>query len=174
MAGNKELNKYLKELTKEELIKEVNKLYGKFKFVKEYYASEFGTDKGKLLESSKAKLKRLILKTGSYIKPEISAANIVVRDFISVSVHAVDKIDLLLYKVEMCFEFLELWGYNQFTNVENTIYNTYSEVVNMIYENKLEKIFAERCEEVEATVGNYGLIENILNTDEEEDETINS
>lgn len=28
MAGSRELNKYLKELTKEELVKEFNKLYG--------------------------------------------------------------------------------------------------------------------------------------------------
>ncbi len=161
MAGSKDLNKYLKELSKEELIKEVNKLYGKFKLVKDYYASELGTDNGKLLQSCKAKIAKLILKSGSNIKPDIAAANKIIREFASVSVHAVDVIDLMLYKVELCCDFLKQWGL-EWPGVEGTIFSTYPDILDLIYKNRLEKTFSKRCEEVEAVAGNYGLIDNTL------------
>ncbi len=169
MAGSRELNKYLKELSKEELIKEINKLYSKFKFVKDYYASELGSDKGELLKNCKAKLARLILKSGRDIKPDIASVNKIIREFTSVSVHKTDIIDLMLYKVELCVEFLERWGL-EFSGVTRTVSGTYPEILDMIYDNKLEKIFSKRCEEFEAVAGNYGLIENTL-TNLEDDES---
>ena len=172
MAGTRELNKYLNELSKEELIKEVMKLHTKFKHVKEYYASELGTDNGELLKTAKAKMNRLILITGSYIKPDLASANKLISDFSKVSVHPIDKIDLMLYKVELCADFIEQWGL-QHPNVENTIFTTYPQVLKLIYENKLEKTFSRRCMELEGVAGNYGLINETLNTGDE-DETGNN
>lgn len=168
MAGSKELNKYLKELSKEELIKEVNKLYSKFKFVKDYYSSELGSDNGELLKSCKLKMAKLILKTGRNITPDVASANKLIREFKSVSVHTVDVVDLMLYKVELCAEFLEQWGL-EFPGVENTIAYTYPEILSLISKNRLEKTFKKRCEEVEAVAGNYGLISDTLLTDEEDE-----
>ncbi len=168
MAGNRELNKYLNELSKGELIKEVTKLHSKFKLVKEYYASELGTDNGALLKIAKAKMCKLILKTGRSIKPDLASANKLIRDFSKVSVYPVDIIDLMLYKVELCTDFLEQWGL-QFPNVESAIYTTYPQVLKLIYENKLEKTFCKRCLEVEAVAGNYGLINETFNTDDEDE-----
>lgn len=173
MAGSKELNKYLKELSKEELIKEVNKLYSKFKFVKDYYSSELGSDNGELLKSCKVKMAKLILKTGRNITPDVASANKLIREFKSVSVHTADVIDLMLYKVELCMEFLEEWGYSHFTGVENSVANTYPEILNLIHKNRLENTFKKRCKKVEAAAGNYGLISDTLTTDEE-DESDNS
>lgn len=161
MAGNKELNNYLKELSKEELIKEVNKLYSKFKFVKDYYAFELGTDNGELLESCKVKIAKLILKTGRDIKPDIASVNKVIREFAVVSVHQVDIIDLMLCKVELCLEFLRQWGL-EWPGVEGTISNTYPEILILIYKNRLEKTFRKRCEAVEKAGRNYWLISETL------------
>jgi competence CoiA-like predicted nuclease len=168
MAGSKELNKYLKELSKDELIKEVNKLHSKFKLVKEYYASELGTDNGKLLETCKDKLAKLILKSGRTIKPDVALANKVIREFASVSVHKVDVIDLMLYKVELCCEFVKQWGY-EFPGVTGTITSTYPEIIDLISKNRFEKIFSKRCRQVEVVGKNYWLIADTLNFDEEDE-----
>lgn len=171
MVVSKELNKYLKELSKEELIKEINKLYSKFKFVKEYYASELGTDNGELLKGCKVRIAKLILKTGRNIKPDIASANKVIREFAKVSVHQVDVIDLMLYKVELIVEFLDQWGYSHFTGVENSIANTYPDILNLIYKNRLKKTFTKRCKQVEVKAGNYGLISETLITDEDDEDS---
>lgn len=171
MAGNKELNKYLKELSKEELIKEVNKLYSKFKFVKDYYAFELGTDNGELLKACKVRIAKLILKTGRNIKPDITSVNKVIREFAKVSVHQANVIDLMLYKVELSVEFLDQWGYSHFTGVENSIANTYPDILNLIRKNRLEKTFTKRCRQVEVKAGNYGLISETLITDEDDEDS---
>jgi hypothetical protein len=55
MAGKKELTKYLNQRSKEELIREVEKLFQKLKPVQEYYSLELGTDSLKLLSGYKKK-----------------------------------------------------------------------------------------------------------------------
>ncbi|HEX8459937.1 MAG TPA: DUF6155 family protein, partial [Segetibacter sp.] len=138
MAGVRELNKYLKELSKEELIKEVGKLYDRFKLVKEYYNLELGKDDGKLLEKYKKQMNKLFAPKGNYINPDIKTCNSLVREFASVSVYPTDIVELMLYKVELCVYFLENWGI-EFDNVTNAIANTYPEVLDGIYKNSLEK-----------------------------------
>ncbi len=116
---------------------------------------------------------KLILKKGRNIKPDIASSNKLIREFASVSVHTADIIDLMLYKVELCVEFLEEWGYSHFTGVENTVANTYPKILNLIRKNRLEKTFKKRCEAVEVIAVNYGLISETL-TNDDEDETIDS
>lgn len=168
MAGVRELNKYLKELTKEELIKEVHKLYSKFKFVKDYYNSELGEDDGKLLEKYKKQMARLFMPKGNYLNPDIRTSNKLITEFASVSVHPVNVVDLMLYKVELCIDFLKQWGL-EFGNVANAVANTYPHVLDGIYKNSVEKKFKQRCEEVEGDAFNYGLISDTLIIDEEDE-----
>lgn len=168
MAGVRELNKYLKELSKEELIKEVHKLCNRFKLVKEYYNAELGQDDGKLLEKYKNQMNRLFAPKGTYLNPDIRTSNNLIKEFASISVHPTDVVDLTLYKVELCVEFLEDWGL-EFQNVAGAVANTYPEVLNAIYENGLEKKYKDRCEAVEGPALNYGLIVDTLIIDEEDE-----
>lgn len=144
MTVSKELNKYLNKLSKEELIKEVNRLYKKFKPVRSYYESELGIDNGELLRKYKLRLAKLFLPKANYVNPNLNEANAVIKEFISISVHVVDYVDLMLYKVELCLEFLKDWGFED-DNIARFVANTYPVVLNRIYDNRLEKTFQARC-----------------------------
>jgi hypothetical protein len=160
MAKNK-LAGYLNELSKEELINEVKKLYSKFKPVKEYYALELGNDTTALLNEYKRKLDKIFSPRGNFLNPNLKEANSIINQFSKVSVFIVDKIDLMLYKIELIKKFLEEWGH-EFSNMVNSFISTYDKVVDLIHENDLEEHFRTRCEEIEAYGMNYFLINNTL------------
>jgi hypothetical protein len=54
-------------------------------------------------------------------------------------VHEIDKIDLMLYKVELIKNFMEAWG-NEFGGMASSFIRTYDQVVDLIHENDLETI----------------------------------
>ncbi len=170
MAGSKELNKYLNELSKEELIKEVYKLYKKFKPVRSYYVSELGIDNGESLRKYKLRLEKLFIAKFNFSNPNLNEANAIVKEFVSISVHALDHIDLMLYKVELCLEFLKEWGF-EFDNIARSVANTYPEVLNKIYDNRLEKTFQARCKKLEGVALDYDLISDTLIIDEEDEDS---
>lgn len=160
MAKRKLLN-YLNKLSKEDLIKEVGKLYSKFKPVQEYYALELGEDTSALLNEYKRKLNKLFLPKGGFLNPNLKEANNLVSQFSEISVFAFDKIDLMLYKVELIKKFLEEWGH-EFNSMVNSFISTYGKVVDLVHENDLEEHFRERCERIEAYGMNYFLLNKTL------------
>lgn len=140
MAGSKELNKYLNELSKEELIKEVLKLHKKFKPVRSYYESDLGIDNGELLRQYKTRLEKIFLPKANFLNPKLNEVNAFIKEFISISFHIVNHINLMSYKVELCLKFFEDWGF-EFDSIANSVATAYPEVLNKIYDNKLEKSF---------------------------------
>ncbi len=161
MTSKKELRKYLKELTKEELIKEVEKLYQKFQPVQQFYSLELGNDSKELLEHYKKRLAKIFYPKGNYLNPSMSEANKVIKEFSKISVHVVDTIDLMLYKAELSIKLLEEWGL-EFTGVVNSFISEYDKIIDLIRKNNLEEYFRNRCENIEGYALNYGLINETL------------
>lgn len=161
MLSKKELNKYLSQLSKEELIKEIEKLHSKFKQVQEFYQLELGKDTSKLLKDYKKKLDKIFSPKGLSLNPSMSEANKIIKEFAKVSVHIADTIDLMLYKAELSIKLFEEWGH-EFPSVINSFITGYDKVVNLIHEHNLEEYFQERCMEIEAYGSNYGLIKETL------------
>jgi len=161
MLSKKELNKYFSHLSKEELIKEIEKLHSKFKHVQEFYQLELGNDTSKLLKDHKKKLDKIFSPKGLFINPSMAEANKVIKEFSKVSVHIADTIDIMLYKAELSIKLFEEWGH-EFASVINSFITGYDKVVNLIRENNLEDYFRQRCEEIEAYGLNYGLINETL------------
>ena len=75
MLSKKELNKYLSQLSKEELINEIEKLHSKFKQVQEFYLLELGNDTSKFLKGYKKKLDKIFYPKGMFINPSMAEAN---------------------------------------------------------------------------------------------------
>jgi hypothetical protein len=100
LAVNRALSKYLKELSQEELVDEINRLYTRFPLVRDYYIVELGSDNGQLLSKYKKQMAKLFKQGLNFVKVDINTCNKVVKDFSSISVHPSDTIDLKLYKVE--------------------------------------------------------------------------
>ncbi len=161
MVSKRELIKYLNQLSKEELQKEVEKLFKKFKTVQEYYSLELGTDSLKLLSEYKKKLEKLFRINQNYLNPSMAEANRIIKEFSHISVHIIDTIDLMLYKVELSVRLFEEWGH-EFTGVVSSFGTTYYKVIDLIRKNNLEDHFRQRCEMVESYALNYGLIGETL------------
>lgn len=100
-----ELNKYLKDLSRPELEKEVKKLYSKFKEVKKYYEMEFCEDTTEILNEYKDKIKQEYFPKRGFGKARNSVSKKVISDFKKISIFQKDVIELLLYRVEMMIEF---------------------------------------------------------------------
>lgn len=161
MAGKKELTKYLKQLSKEDLIKEVEKLFKKLKPVQQYYSLELGTDSLKLLNDYKKKLEKVFRVTFNHTDPSMTEANRIIKEFSEVSVYIIDTIDLMLYKVELSVSLFEEWGH-EFTGVVNSFGTTYHKVIDLIRKNNLHDHFGNRCDAIESYGLNYGLISETL------------
>lgn len=159
MAAKNDLKKYLKELTKAELEKEVEKLYSKFKPVQEYYAMELNAEAGQELLK---KYKSLLLKeyypnrkSGMPGEARASVARKIVTDFSKVSVFIQDTIELMLYRVELCVEFTSDYG-----DIDEAFYtsteNAFEKVAKLIKDNKLVDDYKDRCKRLVAKTENFG------------------
>ncbi|HEY6978497.1 MAG TPA: DUF6155 family protein [Chitinophagaceae bacterium] len=161
MLSKKGLNKYLSQLSKEDLIEEIEKLHSKFKQVQEFYQLELGNDTSKLLKDYKKKLDKIFSPKGLFLNPSMAEANKVIKEFSKVSVHIADTIDIMLYKAELSIRLFEEWGH-EFPSVINSFITGYDKVVGLIHESNLEDYFRQRCEEIETYGLNYGLINEPL------------
>ena len=110
MASKKELSKFLNELSKEELIKEFEKLYGKFKEVKTYYNIELSGNTTELLKAAKELIKNQYFPKRGYGNPKASVIKKVMDDFAKVSIYPKDLINLNLFRVEQAIAFTAAFG----------------------------------------------------------------
>jgi len=158
MAGKRELIKYLNQLSKEELIKEVEKLNRKFDNVKEYYAAELSEDNSALT----AKYKKAIYKeffprekSGRPGEARSSVLRKIIADFSKISVFEADIIELILYRVEMAVEFSAEYG-----DIDEQFYtsaeNYFDKVCVLIAKNKLENTYEDRCMQMIYKTRNFG------------------
>ena len=107
MASKRDLTKFLNDLSKEELIKEVEKLYQKFKEVKRYYDIDLGGDTTELVKQIKAKIENEYMPARGFGKARSSFVKKLIDDFAKVSIYPSDLIDVILYRVEIAAEFGE-------------------------------------------------------------------
>ena len=162
MISKKQLRKYLLQLSNEELANEVEKLFQKFKPVQEYYSLELGGDSSALLNNYKKKLEKVFSVKGNFINPSMAEANKIIKEFSKVSIHAVDTIDLMLYKIELSKSLFEEFGQDGLDSVANSFGSTYAKIIALIHENQLEDYFRKRCNEIEDYADEYCLINRKL------------
>src|SRR4051794_29207204 len=145
MISKSKLNDYLTSLSKEELIKEVEKLFQKFTIVQQYYVMELGEDWDSiyLLEEYKRKMEKVFF-PGFGIDPKMSDANKLITAFSKIAVQIADVIDLMLYKAELSIKLFQTWG-SEFPTVENSLASTYNKAINLIHKHHLEQHFMDRC-----------------------------
>lgn len=140
----KELKNYLTQLKKEDLIKEIEKLYKKFKPVQEYYSMELSRNTGNVLEKYKTQLCKEYFPERGYGRARASVARNIISEFTKISVFDIDLIELMLYRVELCVEFTKSYGditESFYTSAENA----FDRVCKLIVKNKHQDQFIERC-----------------------------
>ena len=110
MASKKDLTKFLSELNKDELIKEIQKLYNKFPIVKTYFEVELSGDTSSLLDKAKEQIKNEFYPKRGEAKARSSILKKVIDDFIKVSIYPKDIVELHLFRFEMAAQFQSDYG----------------------------------------------------------------
>ena len=155
MASKRDLTKYLNDLSKEDLIKEVEKLYQKFGDVKTFYDIELSGDTAAIVQKVKDKLKKEYMPDRGFGKARSSEAKKVISEFAKVSIYPRDLIDVILYRVEMAIEFTKTYGDIDMPFYDSAI-NAFYKAVELIQKEMLEEEFKLRCNEVVYSTRNFG------------------
>ena len=152
-----ELNKYLKEMSRTELEKEVKKLYSKFKEVKQYYELEFATDTTKIVNEYKAKIKKEYFSSrGGYGKARNGVSRKIVNDFKKISIFKKDVIDLLLYRAEVMIEYSKITYGDLGDSFYNSLESCFAEACKLINEEQLHDEYKSKCEDLVDETYNIG------------------
>ena len=155
MASKKDLTKFLVDLTKEELEKEVEKLYVKFKEVKTYYDIELSGDTSAIVNEIKAKIKKEYMPDRGHGQARSSVVKKVIDDFAKVSIFPSDLVDVILYRVEMGIEFSDNYG-----DINEAFYssaeNAFERALKLIEKHQLHSDFKLRCKEIVYSTRGYG------------------
>jgi len=142
-----ELNKYLKELNKSGLEKEVKKLYTKFKEVKQYYELEFSEDTTVILEEYKSQIRKEYFPSRGYGRGRSRESRKVITAFKKISIFPKDVIELLLYRVSVMIEYTSNYG-----DIDEAFYNSlgssYEEACKMIKRESLVKEYRTYCRQL--------------------------
>ena len=157
MATKKDFTKFINTLSKEELAIELEKLYSKFKNVKEYYSMELTEDTSAILSKYKEALKREYFPNTKFGIGEAraSVARKIISEFTKIKVFDVDLIELMLYRVELCVEFTKEFGdINEqfYTSTENA----FEAVAKLIVKSNLEDTFKLRCKFLVDATADFG------------------
>ena len=155
MASKRELTKFLNDLSKEELIKEFEKLYQKFDNVKTFYDIELSGDTSAIVKKVKDKIKKEYMPDRGFGKARSSEVKKIISEFAKVSIYPRDLIDVILYRVEMAVEFTKEYGDIDMPFYDSAI-NAFYKVVELIKKEMLENEFKLRCYEIVYSTRNFG------------------
>jgi hypothetical protein len=104
--SQRELKKYIHELTKEQLEEQLEDLYIRFKEVKAYYDFVFNPQESKLVEECKQKIsKEYFPVNGRRAKMRRSVSQKYIRHFIQLGVDPLLVADVMLFNIEIAQTF---------------------------------------------------------------------
>lgn len=140
-----ELKKILKEVSKEDLTKEIIDLFKKNDFVKDYYISKYGEDDGlSLLIKHKNIIENEFFPKKGDGKGRLSVAKKAITEFKKLSNNKQQIAELMLFYVETGVNYTNSYG-----DIDESFYfsmeSMYEKVVNFIEANNLKKQFKDRC-----------------------------
>ncbi len=141
----KDLKKYLDDLTEQELREEIKALYRKFPIVKEYYQLELSLDSTPVVEDYKSKIRRYYFPAGRNIKrPKAAKMRDLINQFKKVAPFPHDVIDLLLFQTETMIQFTSENGYVS-AGFDQTVISRFKEATKLIKQEQAKAEFQERC-----------------------------
>lgn len=151
----KQLNKYLDSLSKEDLEKEIKKLYATFKEVKNFYDMELSDDRTNIIESFKKRIKTEYFPARGYGKARSAESLKVVQEFKKIAVSKKDIIELLLYRVEQMVAFTRAYG-DMPIPFYDSMCNSFGDAIALMNQEKLVKEFKHTCEELRDKCAIFG------------------
>ncbi len=144
----RELKKYLKARTKDELVQDIADLFTRLDTVKDYYQLRLGTGPNEaLLDRYKAAIQDEFFPARGYGDGRLSIARKPVTEYKKVSKSPEGLIDLMLFYVEMGVRFTNTYG-----DIDAPFYNSmesmYERAVELIAKHNLHNPFEARCRKI--------------------------
>ncbi len=168
--SKRELNKYIKSLTKAQLEEQIVELYSQFKEVKEYYNFAFNPKEEKLIEECKFKIsKEYFPVTRRKAKMRRSVAQKYIKHFVRLGVDSQLIADVMLYNIELA----QTYSANKLVKQDSffvSMLKSYTEAVSYITKNGLRIKFEERLDKIareawEQNWFNKNAFDNVLEGD---------
>ena len=146
--SKRDLKKYLKELSKEQLEDQIIELYDKFSNVKIFYDFAFNPNEDKLVGEAKVKIANEYFPIkGKRAKMRRSVAQKYIKHFLTLGVDVTMVADLMLFTIETAqrFSSKRLIKHESFFK---SIFTAYQQAVNFMIENGILNEFLDRVEEI--------------------------
>lgn len=146
--SKRELNKYLKSLSKKELENQINELYDRIKEVKGFYNFVFNPKEDKLIEEAKFKIgKEYFPPANRKPKRRRSVAQKIIKKFQILGVEPTLIIDVMLYNIEVAQAFCAEKEVNQDAFYLSML-KSFQEAITFANENNLRQKFDARLQKI--------------------------
>ena len=146
--SKRELNKYLKSLSKKELEFQINELYDRIKEVKVFYNFVFNPKEDKLIEEAKFKIaKEYFPPSNRKPKKRRSVAQKLIKKFQILGVEPLLIADVMLYNIEIAQSFCAEKEVNQ-DAFYKSILKSFEESLEFLEKHSLRKKFEERLQKI--------------------------
>lgn len=147
--------KYIKNLDEAELVKELQKLYGKFPEIKKFYEMELSPSTDKVVAEYKAKIKKEYFKpSGKFGRGKSSVSRKLIAEFKKITIYESDVIELWVYRTEMMMKYIvDRDYYSESFHKSTTI--SFETCCKLIIKEKMETEFEPRCHEMIMLVDDF-------------------
>ncbi len=158
--SKRDLKKYIKELSKEQLEDQIVELYDKFSTVKVYYDFAFNPNEEKLIDAAKIKIANEYFPAkGKRSKMRRTVAQKYVKHFLTLGVDIFMVADLMFFTIEtaMSYSSKRQIKYDSFFK---SIFVAYQQAVNFSIENGILTDFLERIVAIKVESNRQAWINN--------------
>ena len=148
-------------MSEEELKEELDKLYAKYKSVKEYYVMELGEvgDRKKLLDRAKKGISRLYERRKT--RSRLSKINAILKDISLISIFDHELADVYIHHVECSTSHINYYGLQREADA-NHLKTSFMKAVDLITSSQTKEDNAPRLEKVLDRLHRYHALTNEL------------
>lgn len=139
--------KFLESLNEEELREELDKLYTKYKPIKEFYSMELGSDddRKKLLDRTKKSIGKLYEKFRT--RSRLSKVNNLLKEMASISIFDHELADVYIHHVETAVNHLNYYDWTKDADF-NHLSNSFKKAVDLVTSSQSKDQFKPRFDDV--------------------------
>jgi hypothetical protein len=150
--SKRDLKKYIKELTKEQLEEQIIELYEKFSVVKVYYDFAFHPKEEKLIDEAKVKIANEYFPTrGKRPNMRRTVAQKYIKHFMTLGVDIFMIADLMFFTIETAVSYSSKRQV-KYETFFKSIFTAYQQAVNFCIENGILNDFLARVVEIKEEV----------------------
>jgi len=139
--------KFINSLDEEELREELDKLYTKYKSIKEFYTMELGSDddRKKLLTKAKNGIGKLYERFRT--RSRLSKTNNILKEFEVISIFDHELADLYIHHVECAAQHINYYGWGRDADL-NHLAKSFKKAVDLVTASQSKDQYAPRLEKV--------------------------